>query len=158
MRPSPGSVRERPQGGTARTAGRIYGIFPSALFRGAFTRQRVRPHRPGLHDGVRHHRAHQLRPRRDLHDRRVHGPHRGRGVDRPGTAHAVHPGHRADHRGPVLRRLRVYGGENRLQAPARRAQAGSAHLGHRHVHPAAELHHARADPGLSALPQAHPGP
>ena len=43
----------------------------------------VRPHRVGLHDGVRHHRAHQLRPRRDLHDRRLYRDHR-RGGPPPG--------------------------------------------------------------------------
>ena len=45
------------------------------------TRQRphdrlpVRPHRRGLHDGVRHHRADQLRLRRALHVRRLHHHH-----------------------------------------------------------------------------------
>ena len=37
----------------------------------ALDQRDLRPHRPGLHDGLRDHRAHQLRPRRRVHDRGV---------------------------------------------------------------------------------------
>ena len=57
------------------------GHLPAADRQRADARQRLRHRRAGLHDGVRHHPAHQLRARRggdDRRDGRLHGHRRAR--------------------------------------------------------------------------------
>ena len=44
-------------------------VRPGRCSIGLHERRALRPGRPGLHDGVRHHRADQLRPRRPVHAR-----------------------------------------------------------------------------------------
>ena len=50
--------------------------FSQQLINGHHARRHLRPDRHRLHDGLRHHRHDQLRPRRSLHDRRLHLPDR----------------------------------------------------------------------------------
>ena len=64
---------------TGRLKGSRPGHLPAADHQRAHARQRVRHRGAGLHDGVRHHPAHQFRARRSRDDRRdgrVHGHRR----------------------------------------------------------------------------------
>ena len=122
---------------------RVPGRHPADRQR-AVDRRDLRPHRPRLHDGLRDHRAHQLRPRRHLHGRRVpvgrvprrdHGPDRARVYDpvplilAPGRRARVHD---ADHR-PAQRRHRAVCLPTAAERPATRT---ADHRHRRVVHPA----------------------
>ena len=58
-------------GSRPSSSGGRFGQFVQQLVNGTVLGSLLRADRPRLHDGLRHHPADQLRPRRDLHDRRV---------------------------------------------------------------------------------------
>ena len=76
--------RDRPQSGAVAAATRrlASGHLPAADRQRADARQRLRDRRARLHDGVRHHPAHQLRARRSRDDRRDGRLHGHRRADR----------------------------------------------------------------------------
>ena len=140
--------------------------------RGQVSRQRVRPHgrpspadpeRPdpgqplcpggvGLHDGLRHPGADQLRARRDRHARRHGVGDRARGARRPGGAGATGPARGPGGRGGGLCGHRVPGGARRLPAAAQRPAPGPADHRHRRVHRPAEPGHDHLGPAVPVLP------
>ena len=119
--------------------------FVQQLINGRHARLDLRPDRHRLHDGLRHHRHDQFRPRRHLHGRRLHRADRlpGAGGDRRHrhSARAL-PG-AADRHG-ADRALRLDGRALRLPAAARQLPPGAADLGDRHVDHPAELRADRA--------------
>ena len=126
-------------------------LLLGAVSGGADPRKHLRPDRPGLHHGLRHHRTHQLRPRRNLHDRGLHGPDRHRGVDDDGLELGRHSLYRRRGGGGVLVGLRLHGRKNRLQALAQRAASLGPDQRHRHVALSAELRPAGANLRFSSL-------
>src|SRR2546426_2318179 len=122
--------------------------------------RRLRADRPRLHDGVRHHRADQLRPRRRLHARPlrvallVHAARRDEDTDRlaaPDDPPArLHP-HDAHDRGPQ-RRDRPRG----LPSAPALDPARAAHHGDRRVFLALERGAPLEGPGAHRLPRRPP--
>ena len=136
---------------------------PGAVRQCADHRRHLRAHRAGLHDGLRHHRAHQLRPRRDLHGRRVRRA--GfllttlgfTGADqRPGACWSWCWSLTSSCRcrdGPPRRRHRAL----RLPAAAERAAPGAADHRHRRVVHPPEHHPVWSRPRRRTVPQIYPG-
>ena len=125
------------------------------LFCGGLTRGSIYAHRVGLHDGVRDHRAHQLRSRRNLYDRRVHRAHRGECARHHGIPGGGHHRHRRPSCGDLVRGLRLHHREDRLSPPARRSPAFAPHLRHRRVDLPPELCEPGSDVRLRGLSAAH---
>ncbi|CAA9468023.1 MAG: High-affinity branched-chain amino acid transport system permease protein LivH, partial [uncultured Rubrobacteraceae bacterium] len=108
---------------------------------GALQRLHLGVDRRGLHARLRHHRAHQLRPRRRLHARlvRLGRPVRHARPDaRDGSRRALRrPAGHADHRDDRVRLAQRDDREGGLPAAAQRAQARAAHhRGRLLLHPA----------------------
>ena len=148
--PGAGGSPEKP---ASRANG--FTIFRRTLLWRTHQRQHLRAHRVGLHDGVRDHRAHQLRSRRNLYDRRVHRAHRGECARHHGIPGGGHHRHRRPSCGDLVRGLRLHHREDRLSPPARRSPAFAPHLRHRRVDLPPELCEPGSDVRLRGLSAAH---
>ena len=159
----PSKSRRRIRRSAAHSRGESLGHFPAAGDQRPDARQRLCRGRARLHDGLRHHPAHQLRARRGRDDRRDgrvlrhHGARRG--ADR--TAAACDPGRRRSGGDPRLHGSRIHARARRLPAAAQGAATGAAHHGHRPVHHPAARRDDHLEPQPIAFPQiitgnAHP--
>ena len=136
--------------------GRSTGHLPAAGRQRPDARLRVRRRGARLHDGLRHHPAHQLRPRRGGDDR-LHGRLLGDRARSPAAACRrcviVRPRHRCG--GAGVHGGGLHGGAHRLPPAAQRAAPGAAdHRDRRVDHPAAPGA-ARLEPQHHRLPADH---
>ena len=125
--------------GEGRSAGRkavpLHGRVRAAAHQRADARIDLRPDRHRLHDGVRHHRHGELRPRRRVHAVRLHRPDRlpdahDLARHRLGRARAAD---RAPRRHGAHRAVGLGDRARRLSPAARLVPARAADLGDRHV-------------------------
>ena len=151
------STRARTDRGRRRAAKGPSGHLPAAAHQRPDAGQRVRAGRAGLHDGLRHHRTDQLRPRRGRDDRcdggalGDHRAARARSLPLPAVLH--HP-RRAVRRHRRLHGDRLQHGEDRLPAAAQGAAPGAADHRDRHVDHPAERRADDLGPQLPHLPAA----
>ena len=152
-----GRLRRGEVAAPGRGSSSSHGLFPRAVRQRPDPRQHLRPDRAGLHDGLRDPGADQLRPRRDLHDRRLHRADRGDAALLDRAAAARGAAARGRRRRGLGRGVGPRGRARRLPPAARRAAAGAADQRDRDVDPAAELRADRADLRLRLLPRPDPG-